>query len=80
MADQLDIEIQAYEALLPAIKRQHGSVWALIAKGELVATFGVFGDAARYAVERFGRTPVLIRHTDSRRTETAPFIPIPAET
>ena len=74
MRDALDEQIEAYEALLPQIKKRYGSVWALIADGKLVQTFRGFGEAARFARAQFGKRPVLIRHTDSRKVETAPFI------
>ena len=79
MSDELDEQIEAYEALLPQIKREHGSAWVLMADRKLVKTFSAFGDAARYAHEHFGETQVLIRHTDSKTTETAPYIHVHAE-
>ena len=36
MRDALDEQIEAYEALLPSIRKQHGSVWVLIADGQPV--------------------------------------------
>ncbi len=79
MRDALDEQIEAYEALLPEIKRKHGSVWALVADRKLVKTFQAFPDAARYARDNFGKRPVLIRHTDSRKLESAPFIHVHTE-
>ena len=79
MCDALDEQIEVFEALLPEIKRRHGSVWALVADRRLVKTFRVFPDAARYARDHYGTAPVLIRHTDSRKFENAPFIHIHAE-
>ena len=79
MPDVLDEQIEAYETLLPEIKRDHGSVWALIADRRLVATFQGFSEAAKYAHDHFGKRPVLIRHTDSRKVETAPFIHVHTE-
>jgi hypothetical protein len=79
MPDDLDAEIAAYEALLPTIKRDHGSVWVLVADRRLVKTFPAFSAAARYAREHFGRRPVLIRHTDERAIETAPFVQVHPE-
>lgn len=74
MRDALDEQIEAYEELLPQIKRDHGPVWAIVANRRLVATFDAFPEAARYAREHFGNNPVLIRHTEERTIETAPFI------
>ncbi len=79
MRDTLDEQIEAYEALLPDIKKQYGSAWVLIANRQLVATFNAFGDAAKYAHDHFGDEPVLIRHTDSRKMESAPFIHVHTE-
>ena len=79
MLDELDQQIEAYEQLLPQIKREYDSVWALIADRTLVKTFVAFSEAATYAHDHFGKRPVLIRHTDSRRVETAPFIHVHTE-
>ncbi len=73
--DALDDQIEAYQALLPSIRREHGSVWALVAHRELISTFKEFSTAARYALEHLGHEQVLIRHTDER-VETAPFVHI----
>jgi hypothetical protein len=75
MRDALDEQIEAYEALLPQIKREYGHVWALIAHRVLIDTFADFPSAARYAQKHCAGEQVLIRHTDER-TETAPFVHI----
>jgi hypothetical protein len=72
--DALDEQIAAYEALLPQIKRDHGSVWALVARSGLVSTFREFSAASRYARRNFQGEQVLIRHTDDPAVETAPFV------
>lgn len=74
--DALDEQIAAYEALLPGIKRDHGAVWALVAHKELISTFQEFSAATRYAREHLPGEQVLIRHTDERPFETAPFLHI----
>jgi hypothetical protein len=79
MRDALDEQIEAYEALLPTIKREFGSVWALVAGRDQFKTFTTFPEAARYAREHYGKAPVLIRHTDDRKTETAPFLHVHSE-
>ena len=76
MPDVLDEQIEAFEALLPAIKKDHGPVWVLIADRRLVETCAAFPEAARYAREHFGKQPVLIRHTDEKALETAPFVQV----
>lgn len=75
----LDQEIEAYQSLLPTIKAKHGRVWALIADRQLAGTFAGFGEAARFAAEHYGKRAVLIRHTDSRSVETAPFLHVHSE-
>jgi hypothetical protein len=74
MPDALDEQIEAYEALLPEIKKSHGSVWVLVADRKLVSTFKEFSAAVRYANSHYGPKAVLIRHTDERTTESAPFV------
>lgn len=79
MTDDLDAQIEAYEALLPGIRKDHGSVWVLVADKQLVKTFPAFAPAARYAKAHFGQKPVLIRHTDERAVESAPFVQVHVE-
>jgi hypothetical protein len=74
VADVLDEQIEAFEALLPAIKRDRGPTWVLIADKRLIETFKTFPAAARYAREHFGAQPVLIRHTDEKALDTAPYV------
>lgn len=73
MPDALDVQIAAYQTLLPAIRRTYGSVWALVACERLVKTFTDFASAAEYALSHHAKDQVLIRHTDER-IETAPFL------
>ena len=73
MPDALDVQIAAYQNLLPDIRRTYGSVWALVAQEKLIKTFADFATAAEYALSRFAEEQVLIRHTDER-IETAPFM------
>lgn len=75
----LDREITAYRSLLPEIKRKYGSAWALVANSELVSTFANFSAAAKYARENYGAQAVLIRHTDEKELETAPFAHVRTE-
>ncbi len=74
--DALDEQIAAYQDLLPGIKQEYGSVWALVAHSKLISTFRDFSTAAKYARKHLGAEQVLIRHTDERATETAPFVHI----
>lgn len=77
-ATGLDREIQAYERLLPTIRQSHGSGWALVANCALVNTFSSFAVAVRFARENYGNQEVLIRHTDERTEENAPFLHVHA--
>ncbi len=79
MRDALDEQIAAYEDLRASIKEEHGSVWALIADSQLVRTFTEFAAAARFAHDNYRNKQILIRHTDERKMETAPFIHVHAE-
>ena len=79
MRDALDEQIEAFEALLPDIRRQRGQVWVLVANSRLVETFDTFADAARHARTHFDAQQVLIRHTDERKLETAPFLNLASE-
>lgn len=79
MRDALDDLIDAFEARLAAIKAEHGHRWVLFDPGHQVVAFSAFAEAARYAREHYGRTTVLIRHTDERAIETAPFIHVANE-
>lgn len=77
-ATDLDREIQAYEQLLPTIRKSHGPGWAMVANCAFVNTFSSFAIAVKYARENFGTQEVLIRHTDERAQETAPFLHVHA--
>lgn len=77
-ATGLDQEILAYERLLPTIRQSHRSGWALVANCALIDTFDSLAVAARYARQHYGAQEVLIRHTDERVEETAPFLHVHA--
>jgi hypothetical protein len=74
MPDVLDDLIAVFDELLPQLKREQGSVWAVVADRKSIATFKSFPDAARYAHNKYGARPVLIRHTEATKAESAPFI------
>jgi hypothetical protein len=78
MPDVLDEQIEAFEALLPTIRQRHGAAWVLVADRKLVSTFGAFAAAAKYAHEHFHDQQVLIRHTDEKPVESAPFVQVRA--
>lgn len=68
-------EIEAYESMLPDIRRDHGSVWVVMVHEKLVETFRAFADAARFVDANYQDQQVLIRHTDQHK-ESAPFVEI----
>jgi hypothetical protein len=78
MQDVLDDLIAVFEELLPQLRKKNGSVWAVVADRNSVATFKSFPEAARYAHEHFGARQVLIRHTEGGKVESAPFIHVRA--
>lgn len=73
MPDALDKQIEAFDRLLPSIRKQKGGTWVVIARGELQDTFTDFSKAAIYAEEHFPDEQVLIRNTEAKE-EFAPFI------
>ena len=73
MPDALDVQIAAYQHLLPGLRQTYGSVWALVAHETLIRTFTDFASAAEYALRHHAEEQVLIRHTDER-VETVPFM------
>ncbi len=77
-ADVLDELIAVFDELLPQLRRENGPVWAVVADRKSVTTFKTFPDAARFAHDQFGSRPVLIRHTEGGKVETAPFIHVRA--
>jgi hypothetical protein len=78
MRDALDELIDAYEALLPSIEQQRPA-WALVSDPRSIRTFASFSAAARYARDHYGKKQVLIRHTEERDLESAPFVQVHIE-
>ena len=78
MRDTLDELIDAYAALLPSIEKQRPA-WVLVADRQSIRTFASFSAAARYARENYGKRQVLIRHTEERELESAPFVRVHVE-
>jgi hypothetical protein len=76
MASQLDQDIEAFEAMLPSLRKRFGSVWAVLVDRDFKGSFSEFQSAATYAVDNFADRPFLIRHTDQH----APHIPFIAIT
>lgn len=77
MADVLDREIRAFENMLPNLRKELGSVWAVVVGDDLQGSFADFEGAALFAVERFANDSVLIRHTEEH-TAHIPFIAVDA--
>lgn len=78
MKDALDDLIALFDELRPQLRKEKGSVWAVVADRKSVKTFKSFPEAAQYAHDRYGTRQVLIRHTDGGQVETAPFIHVRA--
>jgi len=77
MADVLDREIRAFEKMLPKLRMELGSAWAVIVGNDLKGSFPDFEGAALFAVENFADDDVLIRHTQEH-TAHIPFIAVDA--
>ena len=73
----LDMEIRAFDAMLPSLRQDRGSVWAVVVGSELKGTFEDFQEAAQYAIENLGDLDYLIRHTHEH-TAHIPFIAVDA--
>ena len=69
---ELDREIAAYETIRADLENQHMGKWILIFNEKLIGVFSSFDEAAKDAVEKFGRGPYLIRQVG------APPITMPA--
>lgn len=77
MADVLDQEIRAFEKMLPNLRKEFGSVWAVVVGDDLKGSFSDFEGAALFAVEKFANDSVLIRHTQEHIAHI-PFIAVDA--
>lgn len=76
-ADALEQEIKAFTAMLPELRRTHGSIWAVLVGSDFKAGFADFSHAAEYAVQNFPDRQFLIRHTQ-QHTAHIPFVAIEA--
>lgn len=70
--DAINAEIAAYGNMKQELEEKHMGKWVLFHEGKLVAVHESFDDAAKDAVEKFGRGPYLIRQVG------APAITLPA--
>lgn len=68
----LDREIAAYDKLRADLENQHMGDWIIVFDEKLIGVFSSFDDAAKEAVQKFGRGPYLIRQVG------APPITMPA--
>lgn len=71
MAD-LDREIASYETMRYELENKHMGEWVLVHDEKLIDVFPSFEDAAKAAVEKFGRGPYLIKQIG------APPVTLPA--
>ncbi|MGA2340000.1 MAG: hypothetical protein ABSF75_08895 [Terracidiphilus sp.] len=68
----IDREIAAYETMRSDLENQHMGEWVIVSGEKLIGVFSSFDEAARDAVQKFGRGPYLIRQVG------APPITMPA--
>ena len=68
----IDREIAAYETMRAELENQHMGEWIIVSGEKLIGVFSSFDEAARDAVQKFGRGPYLIRQVG------APPITMPA--
>jgi hypothetical protein len=57
----LDQEIAAYDKMRPDLESLHMGEWVLFFGDRLIGVFASFDEAAKHAVQAFGRGPYLIR-------------------
>jgi hypothetical protein len=70
--DPIQREIDAYDAMRAELEAHHMGKHVIIKDGRLVGTFDTFDAAAREAVQRFGRTPFLIRQVGAPESVRIP--------
>ena len=70
-------EIQTFQRYLPAIRREHGDVWAVVSGDKVEGTFGTFKAAAEFTITKLGGAKVLIRHTNAPQPHI-PFVALEA--
>jgi hypothetical protein len=70
--NDLQSEIEAYDAMRQNLESKHTGKWALLKGGKLINLYISFDDAAKDAVRLYGRGPYLIRQVG------APPIILPA--
>ena len=68
----LDKELAAYEKMRSQLEAHAMGKWVLLHDEELIGTYESFDQAAKEAVQRFGRGPYLLRQVG------APSITLPA--
>jgi hypothetical protein len=69
---EIDLEIEAYDAMRTKLEAEHAGKWVLLHDRHLAGIFASFEKAAEEAVKRFGSGPYLIRHIG------APPVTLPA--
>ena len=58
----LEREIRAYAKLRDRLEAESFGQWAVVYGDDLIGIYELMEDAAKVAVERFGRGPFLLRH------------------
>jgi hypothetical protein len=70
----LDQEIAAYDKMRPDLESQHMGEWVLFFGDRLIGVFASFDEAAKHAVQAFGRGPSLIRQVGARPMTMPPSV------
>ena len=70
--DQIQREIDAFNAMRAELEKHHMGKHVVIKDGTLVGAYDTFDAAAREAVSRFGKEPFLIRQVGAPDTVRMP--------
>ena len=74
----LSKEIEAFLRQRAALQREHASQWVVFADERYQGAFDQYESAVRFAIERFGNAPFLVRNVDAEN-EFVPLILAEAE-
>ncbi|MCY4210788.1 MAG: hypothetical protein OXD47_04105 [Gammaproteobacteria bacterium] len=68
----LDDNINAFEKISDELHEHHLGKFVVIYNSQFIASYDNFDNAARAAIERFGRGPYLIRRVGAQTAMTLP--------
>jgi hypothetical protein len=66
-------ELEAYEAALPKLLRQHEGEYVVIRGGELLRYFSGYSDALAWAYEQFGLESFFVKQVTPTEQHTVHF-------